>query len=272
MRARLTFAGRGSRPIQAWRWGSALGMVALAGSAQAAGDCAALVGVTTDDATITSAAIVEPPSTIGGAAVTVRICRVQGVARPSSDSEIKFEVWLPPSAADWTRRLKVNGTGGYAGSIPYARLSQDAGDGFVDEPGAGGDGVLQVRPGRITVAEGGRDATLRPRGVRFGGARPGEDEDGQDGRGLERGEEAGGAAADDHDGETAIGHGLSVAETLSREPVRQLGVSALHWAAAACCLAPRRSSPHWPSFPFAAPATPCFGRRRAASARSTSRS
>lgn len=131
MRARLTFAGRGSRPIQAWRWGSALGMVALAGSAQAAGDCAALVGVTTDDATITSAAIVEPPSTIGGAAVTVRICRVQGVARPSSDSEIKFEVWLPPSAADWTRRLKVNGTGGYAGSIPYARLSQDAGDGFV---------------------------------------------------------------------------------------------------------------------------------------------
>jgi feruloyl esterase len=64
-------------------------------------------------------------------AVTVPTCRVQGVARPSSDSEIKFEVWLPPVVADWTGRMKVNGTGGYAGSIPYARLAQDIGDGFV---------------------------------------------------------------------------------------------------------------------------------------------
>ncbi|HET9025518.1 MAG TPA: tannase/feruloyl esterase family alpha/beta hydrolase, partial [Burkholderiaceae bacterium] len=46
-------------------------------------------------------------------------------------SEIKFEVWLPPTAADWSGRMKVNGTGGYAGSIPYARLAQDIGDGFV---------------------------------------------------------------------------------------------------------------------------------------------
>jgi feruloyl esterase len=59
------------------------------------------------------------------------MCRVQGVARPSSDSEIKFEVWLPPTGAAWTGRMKVNGTGGYAGAIPYARLAQDIGDGFV---------------------------------------------------------------------------------------------------------------------------------------------
>ena len=59
------------------------------------------------------------------------MCRVQGVARPSPDSEIKFEVWLPPTAADWTGRMKVNGTGGYAGATPYARLAQDIGDGFV---------------------------------------------------------------------------------------------------------------------------------------------
>jgi feruloyl esterase len=56
---------------------------------------------------------------------------VQGVARPSFDSEIKFEVWLPPTAADWTGRMKVNGTGGYAGATPYGNLARDIGDGFV---------------------------------------------------------------------------------------------------------------------------------------------
>ena len=76
-------------------------------------------------------ALVTPPATIGGTAVSVAFCRVQGVARPSSDSEIKFEVWLPQTAAAWTGRMKVNGTGGYAGATPYARLAQDIGDGFV---------------------------------------------------------------------------------------------------------------------------------------------
>lgn len=58
------------------------------------------------------------------------MCRVQGEARPSSGSEIKREVWLPQTAADWTGRMKVN-TGGYAGATPHARLAQDIGDGFV---------------------------------------------------------------------------------------------------------------------------------------------
>ena len=72
-----------------------------------------------------------PPATVGGVAVTVPFCRVQGTARPTSDSEIKFEVWLPPTLAAWTGRMKVNGTGGYSGATPYARLNQDVGDGFV---------------------------------------------------------------------------------------------------------------------------------------------
>ena len=53
------------------------------------------------------------------------------MARPSSDSEIKFEVWLPPATDNWTGRLKVNGTGGFSGGIPYPRLAQDIRDGFV---------------------------------------------------------------------------------------------------------------------------------------------
>jgi feruloyl esterase len=109
-----------------------LSLTVLAGAAQAAASCADLVAVTTADATITSAAIAGPGA-VPGTTVTadVAFCRVQGVARPSSDSEIKFEVWLPATASGWTGRLKVNGTGGYAGATPYPRLAQDIGDGFV---------------------------------------------------------------------------------------------------------------------------------------------
>jgi feruloyl esterase len=125
---------KGSRTTNAtgMRFSHALGLLLAGASAPAlAIDCAGLAAVTTDDATMTSAALVSPPASIGGATVTVPVCRVQGVARPSSDSEIKFEVWLPPNVADWTGRMKVDGTGGYAGAIPYPRLAQDIGDGFV---------------------------------------------------------------------------------------------------------------------------------------------
>ena len=121
--------GRARRP--AVRVVCALAIAALSGTVHAAYECANLTAVTTADATMTVATAVTPPTTIGGAVVSVPMCRVQGVARPSADSEIKFEVWLPPTAADWSGRMKVNGTGGYAGSIPYARLAQDIGDGFV---------------------------------------------------------------------------------------------------------------------------------------------
>ena len=109
----------------------ALGLATGSGAAYAALDCASLTTVTPDASTITSAALVTPPATIGGAAVTVPFCRVQGTARPSPDSEIKFEVWLPPTVGDWTGRMKVNGTGGYAGATPYGNLARDIGDGFV---------------------------------------------------------------------------------------------------------------------------------------------
>ena len=109
----------------------AAGLWGAAGLAHAATDCAGLVAVTTADATMGAATSITSPVVIGGVTVSVPFCRVQGVARPSSDSEIKFEVWLPPTASAWSGRMKVNGTGGYAGAVPFARLAQDVGDGFV---------------------------------------------------------------------------------------------------------------------------------------------
>lgn len=93
--------------------------------------CEDLIRVAPEASTIGSAALVTAATRIGGADVDAGFCRVQGVARPSSDSEIKFEVWLPATAQAWTGRFKLNGTGGFAGSIPYPRMAQDVGDGFV---------------------------------------------------------------------------------------------------------------------------------------------
>ena len=93
--------------------------------------CEALATVTPEASSIASAALISAATKIGGTDVDATFCRVQGVARPSADSEIKFEVWLPATAQGWTGRFKLNGTGGYAGAIPYPRLAQDVADGFV---------------------------------------------------------------------------------------------------------------------------------------------
>ena len=108
-----------------------LGVLSLASTAQAAVDCAGLASVKPEGSTITSATVVAATSNVGGVRVTAPFCRVEGVARPSRDSEIKFEVWLPPAIDKWSGRLKVNGTGGFSGGIPYPRLAQDNRDGFV---------------------------------------------------------------------------------------------------------------------------------------------
>src|SRR5436190_5652671 len=79
-------------------WAHALALavcLAVPVQAAAAPDCSALVAIKPEATTITSASVVSGPSSIGGARVGVPFCRVEGVARPSSDSEVRFEVWLP---------------------------------------------------------------------------------------------------------------------------------------------------------------------------------
>ena len=55
-------------------------------------------------------------------------CRVAGVLRPSADSEIRFEVWLPEK--DWNSRFLGVGNGGFAGSIGYRELAGNLKRGF----------------------------------------------------------------------------------------------------------------------------------------------
>ncbi len=55
-------------------------------------------------------------------------CRVAGVIKPSSDSYIRFEVWLPTAA--WNEKFLGVGNGGFAGSIDYGALAGDLKRGY----------------------------------------------------------------------------------------------------------------------------------------------
>ena len=84
--------------------------------------CDALTGLTLKDTTITTAESVAagaftPPRVPNAQPIAVAFCRVAGTIKPSSDSDIKFELWLP--ASGWTGRYESVGNGGFAGNIPY---------------------------------------------------------------------------------------------------------------------------------------------------------
>ncbi len=102
---------------------------ALAGHAA---DCASLGGTKLPNTTLTTAQAVPagrftPPS---GRPLDKlpAFCRLAGVIRPSTDSEIRFEVWLP--ASDWNGKFLSVGNGGFAGSINYFGLADDLRRGY----------------------------------------------------------------------------------------------------------------------------------------------
>ena len=67
-------------------------------------------------------------------------CRVTGVLRPTADSEIRFEVWMPEK--DWNSRFLGVGNGGFAGSIGYQGLAGNLRRGFAT---AGSDAGHQAQ-------------------------------------------------------------------------------------------------------------------------------
>jgi len=55
-------------------------------------------------------------------------CRVAATLTPSSDSDIKIEVWLPASA--WNGKFQAVGNGGWAGTISYGALASALQEGY----------------------------------------------------------------------------------------------------------------------------------------------
>lgn len=97
--------------------------------ASAQQSCEKLAGLNLPDTTITMATSVPagpfiPPTDFLGNKTAVDLpafCRVAGTARPSADSEIKFEVWMP--SAGWNGKFLDVGNGGFAGFIIYRSMA-----------------------------------------------------------------------------------------------------------------------------------------------------
>jgi len=106
----------------------------FAWSQASTGNCAKLASLEIPSASITSAqayaagAFPPQPSPFGGpdnAAFYKKLpafCRVMAVAKPSADSNIVIEIWLPLTG--WNGKYQGTGNGGFAGSYDVQELAQ----------------------------------------------------------------------------------------------------------------------------------------------------
>jgi feruloyl esterase len=132
---------------------------AFTGRAFAASSCESLSAVSLPHATITTATIVPAGSFAPPTAIPTTnpnalnaykslpdFCRVAATLAPSSDSDIKIEVWLPTSG--WNRKFQAVGNGGWAGVISYSALADAVNAGYAaastDTGHVGGSGSFAL--------------------------------------------------------------------------------------------------------------------------------
>ena len=126
----------------------------------AAGVCEQLSSLALPGTTITSAQKVAagafaPPATgapAGAPGATQAFsnlpsfCRVAAVLKPSSDSNIEMEVWLPVD--NWNGKFQAVGNGGWAGTISYPAMASALREGYAtastDTGHKGGDAAFGI--------------------------------------------------------------------------------------------------------------------------------
>jgi feruloyl esterase len=126
----------------------------------AAASCESLASMALPHTTITLARVVEagaftPPAPANGPAAAggafrdlPAFCRIAATLKPSSDSDIKVEIWMPLSA--WNGKFEAVGNGGWAGTISYGALAGALRRGYATastdtgHAGNGGDGSFAL--------------------------------------------------------------------------------------------------------------------------------
>ncbi len=138
--------------IRRWLTGSLIAALPMVAhplvTATTVADCGSLLTLTMPDVTINGAAIVaaggfSPPGSSASLPVP-EFCRVEATARPTRDSEIKFEVWIPATEA-WNGKFQGVGNGGYQGSISYGAMANALRRGYATastDTGHVGDDVI----------------------------------------------------------------------------------------------------------------------------------
>lgn len=121
-------------------FGALVAMLTFGARTARATSCEGLLSLSLSNTTITSAQKVgagefTPPGPNGSPAAETSpygklpaFCRVAATLRPSSDSDIKIEVWLPISG--WNGKLQSVGNGGWAGFISYSALARGLAEGY----------------------------------------------------------------------------------------------------------------------------------------------
>src|ERR1700751_2973309 len=101
---------------------TSIAFILLGAAAAATTPCENLATLKLADATITSAVVVPEgpaparPNATGAAPANIPAhCQVQLVLKPTSDSLINMELWLP--VENWNGKFMGAGNGGFAGSI-----------------------------------------------------------------------------------------------------------------------------------------------------------
>ena len=123
-----------------------------------AATCESLASLALPDSTITMSQMVAagqfmppgPGQAKGKAALVYKdlpeFCRVAATLKPSSDSDIKIEVWLPTQG--WNRKLQSVGNGGWAGVISYSAMADAVRAGYAtastDTGHVGGSGKFAL--------------------------------------------------------------------------------------------------------------------------------
>jgi feruloyl esterase len=103
------------------------------GAAAVATTCETLRSLKMKDATVTAVQSVPAgsfklPGVNGAFKTTAAFCRVALTLKPSADSNIRAEVWLP--SGGWNSRFLGVGNGGFAGSIDYPELAEAVSKGY----------------------------------------------------------------------------------------------------------------------------------------------
>jgi feruloyl esterase len=111
---------------------------------------APLSGAIVDFAIPISTGKLALPGAAGSPFLVAAFCRVAATARPTSDSEIHMEIWLPPIQG-WNGKFVGTGNGGYSGDLGYPQM------------------VKVLRQGYATA---GSDTGHRGAGLQFGSGHP----------------------------------------------------------------------------------------------------
>ena len=102
--------------------------------------------VITEAALVPAGRYVPPGGPAQGALQVPAHCRIAAVLKPTSDSEIGIEVWMP--ATGWNGKFEAVGGGGWAGVISYGAMALAVEDGYAtastDTGHKGGDAVFAL--------------------------------------------------------------------------------------------------------------------------------